>query len=366
MANKFTRYLLGDGNFFKGLVGGLVKPKGNLANWQHATRIFVDDTFRLSPRHKFLYYVYFDIDPTAHNSLAFTNRHSQEMSFLAKTAELPKYNFDTVVKNQYNRKKLLYKNFNYDPINITLHDDSAGIINAMWALYFSSYVQDRKLPTYAHRSDLNYRPASVSGFDSFRYGLDNDKQVDFFRSISLYTMSRSRFNGYTLINPRIQNWTHGNVSYAEGDTIESSMTIQYESVQYTSGTVTTNNPKGFATLHYDFAPSPLSIQGGGTSALFGEGGVLGGIESVFGDVANGSAFGSPSGFLSTAIKTVNTYNNVKGLSKDGIARELGQVISSPAAVGGIVNTVGGIVGSVFPRNEPAGSSVTASIKKFFS
>ena len=366
MANKFTRYLLGDGNFFQGLVGGLVKPKGNLANWQHATRIFIDDTFRLSPRHKFLYYVYFDIDPTAHNSLAFTNRHSQEMSFLAKAIDLPKYNFDTVVKNQYNRKKLLYKNFNYDPINITLHDDSAGIINGMWALYYSSYIQDRKLPTYAYRNDLNYRPASVSGFDSFRYGLDNDKQVDFFRSISVYTMSRSRFNGYTLINPRIQNWSHGAVAYAEGDTIESSMTIQYEAVQYTSGTVSTNSPKGFATLHYDVAPSPLSVQGGGTSALFGGGGVLAGIESVFGDVAGGSTFSSPAGFLNTAIKTVNTYNNVKGLSKDGIARELGQIISSPAAVGGIVNTVGGIVGSVFPRNEPSGSGVTATIKRFLS
>ncbi len=54
MANKFTRYLLGDGNFFSGLAGGILKPKGiGPANWQHASRVFVDDTFRLSPRHKF-------------------------------------------------------------------------------------------------------------------------------------------------------------------------------------------------------------------------------------------------------------------------------------------------------------------------
>jgi hypothetical protein len=54
MANKFTRYLLGDGNVFKGLVGGILKPKGHMADWQHASRVFVDDTFRLAPRHKFL------------------------------------------------------------------------------------------------------------------------------------------------------------------------------------------------------------------------------------------------------------------------------------------------------------------------
>ena len=251
----------------------------------------------------------------------------------------------------------------YDPVNITMHDDNTGIVNSLWAIYYAAYVQDRKLPSNAH-NDLHYRGAGTS-FDNYRYGLDNDKRGDFFRSISIYTMSRSRFNGYTLVNPRIQSWNHGNVDYADGGVMESAMTIQYESVQYSTGKVSTNRPKGFATLHYDVTPSPLSIQGGGSSALFGEGGVLGGIESIFGDVAGGGTFDSPAGFLGTAIKSINTYNNVKGLSKDGIARELGQIISSPAAIGGIVSTIGGIAGSIFPKNVPSGDSVVASAKRFF-
>ena len=364
MANKFTRYLLGDGNFFQGLVGGIIKPKGIMADYQHAARTFTDDTFRLAPRHKFLYYAVFKIRTGATNALAFTEKHKQEVSVLVKSAELPKYNFDSVIKNQYNRKKIVYKNFNYEAVNFTFHDDSAGIINSLWAIYYAAYIQDRKLPTSAHRNELNYRPASTA-LDGFRYGLDNDKAIDFFESISIYTMSRQRFNGYTLINPRIKSWSHGNVSYAEGDTIESSMGVEYESVQYSSGSVSDLKREGFATLHYDLAPSPLSIQGGGTQTVFGEAGVLGGIESIFGDVSKGTLFDSPQGFLGTAIKTVNTYNNAKSLSKDGIARELGQIISSPAAIGGIVNTIGGIAGSVFPRNVPAGDTVVASAKKFF-
>jgi len=363
MANKFTRYLLGDGNFGKGLLGGITKPKGIMADWQHASRTFVDDTFRLAPRHKFLYYVVFDINPSSHNATSFTSKHSQEVALLCKTADLPKFNFETVSKNQYNRKKLLYKSMNYEPVNITLHDDNTGIVSSMWAIYYAAYIQDRKLPLNAFE-DLHYRGAGTS-FDSYRYGLDNDKRYDFFRSISIYTMSRSRFNGYTLVNPRIQSWNHGTVDYADGGTMESAMTIQYESVQYSTGTVKNNSPKGFATLHYDVTPSPLSVQGGGTSALFGGGGVLAGIESIFGDVAGGASFNSPAGFLSTAIKSVNTYNNFKGLSKDGIARELGQLISSPAAIGGIVSTVGGIAGNIFPKNIPSGDSVVASAKKFF-
>ena len=363
MANKFTRYLLGDGNFGAGLVGGITKPKGIMGDWQHASRTFVDNTFRLAPRHKFLYYVVFDINPWSHNATSFTAKHSQEVALLCKTAELPKFNFEMVTKNQYNRKKLLYKSMNYEPVNITMHDDNTGIVSSMWAIYYAAYMQDRKLPTNAYE-DLHYRGAGTS-FDNYRYGLDNDKKGDFFRSISIYTMSRSRFNGYTLVNPRIQSWNHGNVDYADGGTMESAMTIQYESVQYSTGKVSRNSPKGFATLHYDVTPSPLSVSGGGTSTVFGEGGALAGIEQIFGDVAGGASFSSPAGFLGTAIKSVNTYKNIKGLSKDGIARELGQIISSPAGISGIVNTVGGIAGSIFPKNIPSGDSVVASVKKFF-
>lgn len=363
MANKFIRYLTGDTSFGSGLANGILRPKGNLGNWTHASRLFVDDTFRLSPRHKFLYYVVFEIDNTSHRGLAFTQKHAQEVGLLCKTADLPKFNFDTVTKNQYNRKKLIYKQINYDAVNITMHDDSAGIINGLWALYYGTYAADRSLPNSAW-GHLAYRNAGTS-FDNFRYGLDNDKTTDMFKSISLYTMSRSRFNGYTLVNPRIQSWSHGTVDYADGGLLESSMSLQYEAVQYTSGTVSVNRPKGFATLHYDTTPSPLSVAGGGTATVLGPGGVLDGLESIFGDVSAGSTFATPGGFLSTAIKAVNTYSNVKSISKEGLKQEAINILNSPAGVKGVINTVGGIVGAVFPKNSSPADSVVASAKKFF-
>lgn len=357
--NKFTRYLTGDGNFFSGFAEGALKAKGDLANWQHATRVFLDANYRLSPRHKFLYYIVFEIDPTSHNATAFTAKHAQEVGFLCKTVELPKFNFDTVTKNQYNRKKLIYKSINYDPVNITMHDDSQGIINSLWAIYYGTYVADRQLPSAAY-SATHLRNGGIATLDQFRYGLDNDKSVDFFKSISVYTMSRSRFNGYTLVNPRIQSWTHGNVDYADGGLVESSMSIQYEAVRYSTGSVKTNSPKGFATLHYDTAPSPISVAGGGVANLLGQGGVLDGVEQIFGDIAGGSTFDSPQGFLSTAIKSINTYKNLKSLSIDSLKQEAKNILNSPGAASGIVNTVGGIVGSIFPKNSPAGDTTTAS------
>lgn len=355
MANKFTRFL-------KDIGGGALNPRGQMANFQHATRLFIDDTFRLSPRTKFMYYVRFEVDPIAHRSLTFTNRHVNEIGLLVKRADLPKYNFDIVTKNQYNRKKLVYKNLNYDPVTFAFHDDSAGITNALWALYYGSYVADRHLPTSAYRA-THLRSAKIDAFDNFRYGLDNGKTVDLFKSISIYTMSRRRFLGYTLINPRIQNWSHSSLDYSSNEFAESTMTLHYEAVQYTGGNVSYNSPKGFATLHYDLVPSPLSVQGGGVANLLGDGGVLDGLESIFGNVANGTAFGSIGGFLGTAISTVNTYKNFKNLSKESIKGEVINILNSPETIRGAVNTVGGIVGAIFPKNTAQSSTTTASQKK---
>jgi hypothetical protein len=127
-------------------------------------------------------------------------------------------------------------------------------------------------------------------------------------------------------------------------------------VFYTQGKVKRGTPKGFATLHYDTTPSPLSMAGGGVGTLTGDGGVLDGLESVFGAVGDGSAFASFGGFLGTAITAVNTVKNVKSLSKDGLKKEALNILTSP----GSIATIGGIVGSVFPKNQTSNQTTAAS------
>lgn len=341
MANKFTRFL-------KQALTGATNPKGMVGNWQHATRLFIDDTYRLMPRSKFLYYVRFELDKTALKSLTFSNKHADEVGYLVKTADFPKYSIESEIKNQYNRKKIVYKSINYDPVNITFHDDSQGIINAMWALYYGYYFADRNLPDAAYSSTL-YRN-SEDPRNAFRYGLDNNKTVDFFKSISLYTMSKRRFNGYTLVNPRIKSWQHDSGDYDTSEFMTHQMSLEYEAVKYSSGLVSFGNPKGFATLHYDTTPSPLTVAGGGVANLLGDGGVLDGLEQIFGNVSDGTAFGSIGGFLNTAILARNTIENGKRLTGKSILQEGVKILSSPEATRGVVSTVTGIVGAVLPRS----------------
>lgn len=354
MANKFTRFLSGVGE-------GLLTPKGQQANWQHATRLFIDDTMRLAPRTRYMFFVRFELNKEAIRSPAFTNNHQEEVGLLVKTAELPKFSFDTVTKNQYNRKKILYKQINYDPINITLHDDNAGIVNALWAIYYGYYIGDRQNPRSAY-NETKYRTTETV-IDNFRYGMDNDITEPFFKSVSIFTMSRRRFLGYTLVNPRIKSWNHGQVDYSASEFLESTMQLEYEAVRYSAGTVSSNNPGGFATLHYDFVPSPLSVAGGGVANLAGAGGVLDGLEQIFGDVGSGATFESFGGFLGTAIKSINTYKNIRGLSKEGLKREAINILSNPANVATAVSTVGGVVGAIFPKSASTQTGTTTASPK---
>jgi hypothetical protein len=355
-SNKFNAFL-------NGAVEGLTNPKGVMGDWEHASRLFVGDTYRLSPRTKFLFYVRFELDKSVISSLNFSQKHADEVGFLIKSTDLPKYKFDSVTKNQYNRKKIFYKNFTYEPLTMTFHDDSNGIMNALWALYMSSYVQDRLNPLAAYSSTA-LRPAGTS-LDSFRYGLDKQgRTTDFIKSISIYTMSRRRFLGYTLINPKIISWSHGNGDYSEVAFNENTMNIEYESVVYTGGNVAIDNPKGFATLYYDTVPSPLSVAGGGVENLLGSGGVLDGLESIFGDIQSGSAFDlTNGGALNTAIKAINTARNSSSLTSSSVRQELIGLISTPAALANTLNTVSGLAGSVFPKSDGTTALETQAVQK---
>jgi len=366
MANKFTRYL---SEFGSGLVEGVTKPKGQLSNYRHATRLFVDNDLRLSPKTKFLFYVVFEMENSIRGMSLYSDKHADEAGLLVKSAELPKFNFDSVIKNQYNRKKIIYKQINYEPVTISMHDDSNAAVNAMWALYYGYYVGDRHNPDAAYQQN-QIRPTNTK-VDNFRYGLDNDRtDVNFFKSVTIYTMSRRRFVGYTLVNPKIKSWNHGSMDYSASEFNDSQMTLEYEAVKYTNGNVSFGTPGNFAELHYDTVPSPLSVAGGGVATLTGEGGVLDGLEQIFGDVGSGDAFKTPGGFIGTLAKTFNTYKNGKSLTKEQIASEAVGILSNPrniAAAGRSVSgAVSGVIGAVFPKSASTETTTNAIEKRLTS
>lgn len=330
-------------------VAGLTNPKGNLGDFQHASRLFVDADLRLAPKVKFLFHVVFSINTAALKNLDFKYRHQNEINMLVKKVDLPSYQINTATLNQYNRKRVVQTKIDYQPINITFHDDNLGVTRQLWENYYSYYYAD---PTTAKATGTYKQTAMLSGINIRNpYGFDNNSTIRFFDKITIYQMAKKKWNSYTLVNPLITSWKHDTMDYSQSNGIaENQMSVIYEAVTYDSGNVAQNNPPGFGIEHYDTTPSPISLPGGGSRSVFGEGGVLAGIEQVTGDIASGTAFESPINFLATAIKAVNTYQNAASLTSVGVQQEITNI--AVRGLGAIANAgVSGVYNTTFPVND---------------
>ena len=305
-------------NFLKGLQDGLPGMK----DFRHASRLYIDDHHKLAPKHKFLYHVVFDLDDTVGQD-KFTESERRELNMLVKAVDLPKYNMNYEEKVQYNKKMYTNTRILYEPINITFHDDHADTVNAFWKKYYEYEVADavQLTETVQEVSKDDYYDTNRT---YTKWGLDTPKQrrKPFMRNITIYVLHNQRFTSFSLVNPVIGSFSHDNMDQAEGaGVLQNQMQILYETVRYNSGVIRPQGLNrgegipGFATIHYDNEPSPLTVLGGGTNSIFGPGGVVDGIGSVIRNVQSGNILGA-------ILGASNTYNNAKKIKKSGVREEL--------------------------------------------
>jgi hypothetical protein len=401
-------------NFLSNVGGGITNPKGNLGDFRHASKLFVDSNYRLAPKSKFLYHVVFNIHPVVKSRMPFIGNNITALNMLVKSVDLPKYKINTDLAYQYNRKKQVHTKIEYEPVNLILYDDNLGISTNMWASYYGYYFADsshggsagsmpgapgssggstpfaglgglknlwdnvKQIPgaiagIFKKKTNVQNKgggsdPATPVAFQSnafdisnkFRFGLDNNSSVPFFTSVQIFQLSRKSYQCFTLVNPKIVSFQHDNLQYAEGaGTTQNTMSLIYEGVIYGVGAVKQGIPTGFGTEYYDKVPSPLSILGGGTASLFGQGGVLGGVSDILGDLSNPDTFTNPGALFGTLVKGANTFKNAKELTQPGLQREGFSIAKSAiTAVTGV--DVSGVANVAFPKEAGRGQNQTTT------
>jgi len=305
-------------NFLKGIQNG----QPGMKDFRHASRLYIDDHHKLAPKHKFLYHVVFDLDDTVGVN-SFTEAERRELNMLVRAVDLPKYNMNYEEKVQYNKKMYTNTRIVYEPINITFHDDHADTVNAFWKKYYEYNVAD---PVQLGEAIQNISKDDYYNTDRTytKWGLDTPKQrrKPYLRNITIFVLHNQRFTSFSLVNPVIGSFSHDNMDQADGaGVLQNQMQILYETVRYNSGVIRPQGfnrgegVPGFATIHYDNEPSPLTVLGGGTNSIFGPGGVVDGIGSVIRNVQSGNILGA-------ILGASNTYNNAKKIKKSGVKEEL--------------------------------------------
>lgn len=255
-----------------------------LKDYRHASKFFRSNGYENAPRLKFLYHVYFNINTEEIESLRpiFQNNRGSIVGMLVKNIQLPSYKIETDVLNQYNRKKIVQKKIEYDPVQVEFHDDGGDLIRSMWYYYYSYYYKDsayqyESLPatngaagansSYPNGFDYNARDTYVGNRTVNNWGYSGDSATGnkprFFKDIRIYGFDQHKFAEYILINPVIQSWKHDTYDYSQDNGImQHTVSIQYETVKYASGAIGNSRPDvnvfGFADpANYDQQPGPI-------------------------------------------------------------------------------------------------------------
>jgi hypothetical protein len=322
-----------------------------LRDYTHASKTFVTNAYSYSPKYKFLFHVYFDINK---GYIDATDQWPEDQNFglAVKNVQLPKYTFDLQALNQYNRKRIIQTKVKYDPINIVFHDDNGNLIRRLWYTYFTYYYKDSTQfdansgasvqqpggsinPKY----DLNRRniyDSSITGQDDWGYIGETSRSPNtnlaaglgltkgpFFNAINIYGFNQHNFVLYRLINPVIESFTHDTYDYAQANgTMEHQMTINYETVKYFEGALDGRTPGQFVKefgneSHYDRTLSPIA-RPGSNATILGQGGLLAAGGGIMSDLENGNILGA----IQKAGAAGKTFKNSDSILKAAKAEAL--------------------------------------------
>ena len=241
-----------DINSFLPLLSGA--SGGTLHDYAHADRIFHAGNYFRHPKYQFLFYVRINLNDFLSNYY-----EQREIGALCKSVSLPKFTMQVKNLNAYNRINLVQTKIGYDPVTFKFHDDAADIIRRFWYDYYSFYYRDSDYQDATYQAPHKYNPRATAQWGytpRSDYGTGDSQLI---RSIQIFSFFQKKFSCTTLHKPLITSFQHGEHDYAQGTgLLEHTMTTQFETVTYESGSVVDGNFGGDMLIMYDNNPSSIT------------------------------------------------------------------------------------------------------------
>jgi hypothetical protein len=344
-----------------------------LKDWRHASDLYLANGYQLLPKPSFLYHVFFDINTdvvsNTYSELADNNK-VVELGMLVKQVTLPHFNIDTKVLNAYNRPNIIQNKIHYEPVTITFHDDTDNRVRNFWYDYYSYYYRDSDYGSVSNLGPItgvHSEMSNVRDYKNWGYtirGSENGTTVTtpYLKAIRIYSLSNKKFSEFTLMNPMIKTFQHGDhnsSSYTE--TLTHTMTVEFESVHYGYGNISPDTVKGFGTLHYDKSPSPLTPAGGGSKSIMGPGGVVNSADEIIHDLNSGN-------YGAALVKASRVGNTLKGANLGAMALSEASALlpgllsgSNPFGTISLPSVSGLMTGIGTSLSKVAGSSILSAL-----
>ena len=132
-----------------------------------------------------------------------------QLDMLVKSCDLPRYGMNLEELVQYNKKAYVATRIQYEPVNITFHDDHADTVNAFWKKYYEYEIADS---VNVGTTGLAISDTKDNAYDDIsakraysRFGLDTPKKKKkpYLKSIIIFLLHKKRFTSMQLVNPVI-------------------------------------------------------------------------------------------------------------------------------------------------------------------
>ena len=216
-------------------------------NFKISLRNAVFTNNALIPKPKFLFFVKFiqasTNAVTPGSTIADTNRYSdpaEGIVFQVKTIDKPKFNIKTETLHQYNKKRVIQTQIDYQPMTITFHDDVSDHVMQFWKDYYKYYYGDaRKINSDAWREDIvanKFDDTTGTGWGyigQFAGGNANANSKNFLERIELYQFYGRQYTLISFVHPKISVFDHDANDYADGREGQGiRITFDYEGVIY--------------------------------------------------------------------------------------------------------------------------------------
>lgn len=222
-------------NFLSG-VPTVSNPMRTYKSYAHASGLYTaGNRMPRLPKLGFLYFVTFNLNSQVKQLVS--KEWVDDLGFLSKKVDLPKFKVATQTLNQYNRKTNIQTKLTYEPISIEFHDDNSEITSLLWRLYYQYYYADGR----QENGEISQAFAGDTKYDSrndYGYSPAPTQQDPFFESIDIFVLHQGNFSQYTISNPVVTQWDHDSLDQTNGQKVlQNKLMLVYDSVAYNQGVI---------------------------------------------------------------------------------------------------------------------------------
>lgn len=184
-------------------------------------------SFSAVPKSKFTYFVRF------HRAVGNSNSSwDQILGLVVKSLDKPKINFDLETLNQYNKKRIVQKRAEFQPMGVRLHDTIDNRVLQMFNDYYNFYYGDRRNSS----DDEWFYDVTLDEFiNTGQWGFvspsGEPNQSYFFSKIEVIQFYNGVYDQFDLIHPKLSSFDPDDLDYANTDSpCEIQLTFEYEGI----------------------------------------------------------------------------------------------------------------------------------------